>query len=298
MLRKIGKLVTKICVFLVGLATILSLLIALIGRNELYQYIINAFDVVFGIRILLLLSILIVAISLSVASFICIKAILYIQKKLTSEYENNDKKLKEIRNLLSDEKNLGILNIGLRGKPGFASDDFKTILQSTTKELIISGHSLNKTVNKKNDDVRCEFMNTVIRLVEKDCSVKILLSKINGSEELEKKRYIFDAFVKEVYDKLKAKKVSNEFIQRNFLIKEANILPYYIIKSENKLHIGHYTFGEYNTNEKKLVCFVMEVNPNIGYGEYYYKDFISFFNSEEADFIDDYRELFKSVKDE
>jgi len=284
---------------IVGGASILGLLIAIFGKEEVFVEIVLILESIFNSRTFLQISFIIVGSAVFFASIICIISIKRAQQKLGNEYDNNNKKLIEIQNLLGNKFNLGIINIGLRGEPSFSPDVYKTIFQSASDELIISGHSLNKTVNKKNDDVRDEFMNAIIRLIEKNSptdrnsAIKILLSKINGSEELKIKRKTFDLFIKEVYNKLKEKRISDECISRNLLIKEAKYLPYYIVKSENKLHIGHYTFGEY-TEGKKKVCYVFEVNPNLGYGEYHYNDFISFFNNEdETNFITEYRDMFK-----
>jgi hypothetical protein len=237
------------------------------------------------------------------ASIVFIRFAINTQQKLGKEYENNNKKLKEIQDLLGNKFNLGIINISLRGNPGFDPDAYKTIFQSASDELIISGHSLNKTVNKKNADVRETFINAIIRLVEKNSpndrhsAVKILLSKVNGSEDLKIKRETFNDFIKEVYEKLIDRKVTNECIIRNLLIKEADFLPYYIVKSGNKLHIEHYTFGEYAEKKNKKECYVFEANPNLGYGQYIYNDFNTYFsNADETNFITEYRDMFNGNK--
>jgi hypothetical protein len=298
-LKTAGRFFAKCIVATVSAATILSLLIGIYGQEETFNKIKSILENIFNSRTFLQVSFIVVGGIVFLASIIFIKFSIDIKQKLGNEFDNNNKILKNIQDLLGNKFNLGIINIGLRGELSFNPDAYKTIFQCASDELIISGHSLNKTVNKKNDDVRDAFMNTIIRLVEKNTpvdrngAVRILLSKINGSEDLEKKRKTFDIFIKEVYDILKAKGIPDECIARNLLIKETNFLPYYIVRSGNRLHIGHYTFSEYLETKKKI-CYVFEVNPNLGYGEYYYNDFISYFNNEEeTDFITEYRNMFK-----
>ena len=122
---------------------------------------------------------------------------------MSREYEKNDDCLKRILTLLQSEKNLGVLSMDLRTSPKYNNDIYKRIYKNTLKELVISGHSLNKTINtKKRDDLRDEFMDAIIRLVKNNCFVRILLLKVNQSDELKNKRRELDDFVREVYKKL------------------------------------------------------------------------------------------------
>jgi hypothetical protein len=272
------------------LATFLSVVITIYGPEKTYNKLVDILNDIFNSRITLQILFIVILATIVITAILCIKWIRDIKQQLSSEYKKNDDLLEEISRLLRDEKNLGILRMDLRNK--YDNDTYKTIYRNTFEELIISGHSLNKTINiQKKDDLRDEFMNVIIRLVKNDRPVKILLLKINQSDELKNRRIAFDDFVHAVYKELINQNVNSDRISRSLLIKETDFLPYYIVKTESVFHIGHYTFGEYTDDSQKNM-YIFEADSTIGYGRYCYEDFNSFFDTR-ADFITDYRNLFK-----
>jgi hypothetical protein len=273
-------------------ATVFSLFLGIYGPEKIKAAFISIFDDFAVTRAILQVTFSVTLLIVIFAAVFCMVQIGKIRQILGSEYENNEKHLKEIFNFLEKEKALGIVAINLRKSVNYTNDSYKRIFQNTSKELVISGHSLNKTISTtKSSDLRYAFMDAIIRLIKNNCSVKILLVKPFQSEERKRKRKEFTKFIEETYKKLRDKEISPELIFNNFFIKEIDFLPYYIVKNESILHIAHYTFGEYiSSDDSKMHIF--EATSNIGYGEYCYSDFISCFDSK-AEYIEQYREMFK-----
>ena len=285
------KLVGFLARSTLGLFTILSLVVAIYGPEAFFKNLSDFFEELFNSRIILQISFLAILILLIFIAYYFVINISNIKKALINEHNKNNNTLERMISLLEKEKNIGISSIELRDSIKYDNDKYKAIFQNTSSELIISGHSLNKTINKDiKDDLRNEFMRAIIRLVKKNCPVKILVLKPK-QQELIKKREQLAEFIKEVYDKLKSEGVSNDIILNCFLIKETEYLPYYIVKNEYIFHIGHYTFDEYTSNSQKYSSLV-EANSGFGYGKYWYNDFESFFGNS-AIFISEYRNLFK-----
>ena len=307
-LKKIGKVIAQTIAVIIGAITILSLFVGIYGSEAVFNSLESFFEGIFSSRLFLQINFFLTLVVVVVTSVLLNINIFKIRKKLHDDSNENGNKFQEmikslehtksenenqlqkILTLIEKEQTLGIISIYLRNGNGrYTHDTYKKIFKSTQSELIISGHSLNKTINnEKYYDLRNEFTNAIIRLIAKDCNVKILLLKPNN-DELRAKREKFISFVKDTYEKLKSEKIANDIINRNFLIKETENLPYYIVKNEDILHIGHYTFGESQNN-----MYIFEATYNIGYGKYCYDDFLSFFN--ETDFISECQVILEGDK--
>ena len=295
-IKKIFKLIAQGFGFAAGIASLFAIFLALYGTEETKAVFKTILNDVYTNNTVLKASLWITLLIVIIAAFICTLYIIKTKQSLSREYDNNNNGLKRITNLLEQERNLGILAINLRNSSNYSADAYKKIFKRTCEELIISGHSLNKTINKKkSDDLRNEFMATIIRLIEKEHEVKILLMKTNENPQRIEKRKEFTIFIKELYEKLSTKKIKNDIISRNLLVKETEFLPYYIVKNEDKFHIAHYVFGEYSDySDGKM--YIFEVSEHFGYGKYCYDDFNSFFSSK-AEFIMEYRDLFEGKSD-
>jgi hypothetical protein len=216
-----------------------------------------------------------------------------IKENIREANKENSNSLQKIEFILEKEKSLGILSIDPRSS--YTNDKYKHIFKNTYDELVFSGLTLYNTINKeKYDDLREIFMSTIIRLIKNNKPIKILLLK-STQEEVAKRRREFTEFVEKTCEKLRSEKVTDRQIKERFLIKESEYLPYYIVKNENILHIGHYTFEKFSENSQSKMC-IFDVNEECDYGKYYYGDFKKFFE-DSAYFTPEYNNIVKA-KDE
>ena len=286
---KFFKVVLKGLLAISVAASIISVLIGIYGPERIRDIVKEISNDFLALKTIFQISFTVALLSVIIAAFLCVMYANKTYQSLTSVSEKNDKRLNSIQDLLEREKNLGILAINSRRSSKYSNDSYKLLFNRTNEELIISGHSLNKTINKKTSVVlRDEFIATIIRLLENKRVVKILLVKPHESKERIEKRKEFDDFVNELYGKLKAKNIQNKTIRDHLHIKETDFLPHYIVKNEYILYIAHYTFGEYmDSSDGKM--YIFEAVSDFGYGQYCYDDFISCFDKSE--YIQQYRNM-------
>lgn len=136
---------------------------------------------------------------------------------LANENQNNDKIAKqEMDNFLAINKGCNkikdyfVTSItyginSIKPKDAYSHDFFKELYSRTNKELVISGHSLNNTINmQRRSDVRIAFKKAILRIIENKGIVKILLKTV-GSDNPKSKRDNFIKFIKEVQNEIMQK---------------------------------------------------------------------------------------------
>lgn len=294
-IAKFLKLAGKVAAFFVGAVTIFMAFFTIYGPENMRNILKAILDDYLTLKTVFQIAFSVALVFVTIAAILCVWYTTKTYHSLTREYRNNNDHLKQIKDLLEREKNLGILAINPRYTTQYSNAAYKRIFGNTNEELIISGHSLNKTINKRNNpDLRDEFMTTIIRLIENKRDIKILLLNPSNSQELIEKRKEFDDFVDELYGKLKIKGIQNETIRKYLHIKETDVLPYYIVKTEHLLYIAHYTFGDYMNNADDRM-YIFEATDNFGYGKYCYDDFISCFDRKAVS-IEQYQKMLEGDK--
>jgi hypothetical protein len=212
---------------------------------------------------------------------------------LANEHHSNDKSVKqEMDNFLEINKGCNKIKDyfvttityginSIKPKDAYSHDFFKELYSRTNKELVISGHSLNNTINmQRRSDVRIAFKKAILRIIENKGIVKILLKTV-GPDNPKSKRDNFIKFIKEVQTEITKKNPNidlEEIMNTYLLIKEVSYIGYYVVQNEDISLIGHYKISE----DKNI--YTIDVNRDIGYGNCYINDFELVFN-EKANLI-------------
>lgn len=153
-------------------------------------------------------------------------------KIFCKDCENN---IKQIYRYREQMQNCGILEVHERQH--YNNDYYRNLYGLTKKEIIITGHSLNTTINSETaGDLRIAFKAAVIRVLIQKGTVKILLQTPNRSRGALKKRDNFEKFLREVVEELDSKAgISQEELKemkQNLIIKQVSSLRYFIVQTE------------------------------------------------------------------
>lgn len=169
----------------------------------------------------------------------------------------------------------GIYDICLR--ENYNNDFYKNIYANTTKNLIISGHSLNNTINKaKYIDLRNVLRDAIIRVLRNGGTVKILLqTTIQNDISSYKKREWFNDFINELVDTIITQSKRENWgnvktFRDRLLIKQIEDLRYLIVQTDHTTLISHYKMGQYNDNKN---IYIFNVDPDEKFGACYLDDF-------------------------
>lgn len=183
--------------------------------------------------------------------------------------------IKNFENIQLKMATYGIFDVDLR--ESYSNEFYKRIYQNTTKNLIISGHSLNNTINKnKSADLRSVLKKAIIRVLKNGGTVKILLQTvIPGDGAAVKKRNGFNEFIKELVENIIAASNTEHWndaktIPERLLIKQIDDLRYLVIQTDYITLISHYKMRKYNDNKN---IYVFTVDPDEKYGACYLEDF-------------------------
>ena len=191
-------------------------------------------------------------------------------RKCCSLYDN-------AKTFLDAELTLGIGSIKIR--ESYSNKYYIDFYRKAEKLLVISGHSLNKVIDREVvPDLRNAFKEAIIRVISKEGYVKILLQKVQEEDQVYAKRASLMGFIKEVVNEVPAEKLS-KVLAENFLVKEAKYLPYSVAQNDETTLIAMYKMKEIRGTANRDI-YVLNVNKTIGYGKCYIDDFHIVFDRE------------------
>ncbi len=190
----------------------------------------------------------------------------------------------------------GIVDMRLRDD--YNNDFYKTIYSRTANTLIISGHSLNNTINsKKAADLRHAFMRAIIQVLRNDGTVKILLQNVDTNDDIARsKRNNFISFISDLTAQIARISVKENWknidaIGEHLLIKQINDLRYFIVQTDTIALISHYKMAQHSENKN---IYVFQVDPNGNFGSLYLNDFDYVFDKKSM-FIEEANEQIKRL---
>ncbi len=204
--------------------------------------------------------------------------------------------LKTIENMQTKMSKYGIIDMRMRDD--YNNDFYKTIYSRTANILIISGHSLNSTINpKKAADLRQAFMRAIIQVLRNDGTIKILLQSVAPNDSAaESKRSNFMSFIADLTDRIvrissKENWKNIDIIAEHLLIKQIDYLRYFIVQTDTTALISHYKMAQHNENKN---IYVFQVDPHGSFGTLYLNDFDYVFDKKST-FIEEANEQLKRL---
>lgn len=202
--------------------------------------------------------------------------------------------LKAIESMQAKMSKYGIIDVRVRDD--FNNNFYKTIYSRTMNTLIISGHSLNNTINpRKVADLRQAFIKAIIQVLRNDGMVKILLQSVEPNDNVaQSKRNNFISFVEDLVNQIARTSIREKWknidaICEHLLIKQIDDLRYFIVQTDATALISHYKMAQHNEN-----IYVFQVDPSGSFGSLYLNDFDYIFDRRST-FIEEANEKIKKL---
>jgi len=197
---------------------------------------------------------------------------------VNSNCESVSKRLVDFYKQFND---FGIISI--KPRSDYNNDYYVKFYQQTNDKIVISGHSLNTTIDNNNHkDISSAFMQAIKRVLRNGGKVKILLQKLDSDGDTIKRKNFLD-FLDELIRQILKECVNwenKETLNDRLLVKEVPVLRYYVVQNENYTQIAHYKLNNFVHNDNKSI-FVFDIDPEGIYAKCYIKDFHQVFDGAE-----------------